>query len=93
LLASSALAGGALRGLAVPIAVRKGEGGRDKPSHDRGGYGASLQRPELHERVVCDSCYISGVSVNYVASMFSLAVDSKHVGLPCVLHLHSASLI
>jgi hypothetical protein len=38
-------------------------------------------------------CYISGVSMNYVASMFSLALDSKHVGLPCTLHLHSESLI
>jgi hypothetical protein len=38
-------------------------------------------------------CYISGVTMNYVASMFSLALDSKHVGLPCILHLHSESLI
>ena len=38
-------------------------------------------------------CYISGVSMNYVASVFSLALDSKHVGLPCILHLHSESLI
>src|SRR6266436_2245683 len=37
-------------------------------------------------------CYISGVSMNYVASVFSLALDSKHVGLPCILHLHSESL-
>ena len=34
-------------------------------------------------------CYISGVSMNYVASVFSLALDSK----PCILHLHSESLI
>ena len=38
-------------------------------------------------------CYISGVSMNYVASIFSLALDSAHVGLPCVLYLHSESLI
>ena len=38
-------------------------------------------------------CYISGVSMNYVASIFSLALDSAHVGLPCILHLHSESLI
>jgi hypothetical protein len=38
-------------------------------------------------------CYISGVSMNYVASMFSLALDSTHVGLPSILHLHSESLI
>jgi hypothetical protein len=38
-------------------------------------------------------CYIFGVSMNYVASTFSLALDSKHVGLPCTLHLHSESLI
>ena len=38
-------------------------------------------------------CYISGVSMNYVASIFSLTLDSAHVGLPCILHLHSESLI
>ena len=38
-------------------------------------------------------CYISGVTMNYVASVFSLALDSKHIGLPCILHLHSESLI
>jgi len=38
-------------------------------------------------------CYISGVSMNYVASIFSLALDSAHVGLPCILHMHSESLI
>jgi hypothetical protein len=38
-------------------------------------------------------CYISGVSMNYVASIFSLALDSTHVGLPCILHMHSESLI
>jgi hypothetical protein len=38
-------------------------------------------------------CYISGVTMNYVASVFSLALDSKQVGLPCLLHLHSESLI
>jgi hypothetical protein len=38
-------------------------------------------------------CYISGVSMNYVASIFSLTLDSAHFGLPCILHLHSESLI
>jgi hypothetical protein len=38
-------------------------------------------------------CYISGVSMNYVASVFSLALDARHVGLDCILHLHSESLI
>jgi hypothetical protein len=38
-------------------------------------------------------CYISAVSMNYVASMFSLALDSSHFGLPCILHMHSESLI
>ena len=38
-------------------------------------------------------CYISGVTMNYVASIFSLALDSAHVGLPCILHMHSESLI
>ena len=38
-------------------------------------------------------CYISGVSMNYVASIFSLTLDSAHLGLPCILHLHSESLI
>lgn len=38
-------------------------------------------------------CYTSGVSMNYVASMFSLALDSRTAGLPCILHLHSESLI
>jgi hypothetical protein len=31
--------------------------------------------------------------MNYVASVFSLALDSKDMGLPCILHLHSESLI
>ena len=35
-------------------------------------------------------CYISAVTMNYVASIFSMALDSAHLGLPCVLHLHSA---
>ncbi|MDQ0395837.1 hypothetical protein [Labrys monachus] len=38
-------------------------------------------------------CYISAVSMNYVVSTFSLALDSRHVGLDCVLHMHSESLI
>ena len=38
-------------------------------------------------------CYISAVSMNYVASIFSLSLDCAHVGLPCILHLHSESLI
>jgi hypothetical protein len=38
-------------------------------------------------------CYISAVSMNYVASIFSLTLDSAHFGLPCILHLHSESLI
>jgi hypothetical protein len=38
-------------------------------------------------------CYISGVTMNYVASTFSLALDARHVGLDCILHLHSESLI
>jgi hypothetical protein len=38
-------------------------------------------------------CYISGVSMNYVASIFSLTLDSAHLGLNCILHLHSESLI
>jgi hypothetical protein len=38
-------------------------------------------------------CYISGVTMNYVASIFSLTLDSAHLGLNCILHLHSESLI
>jgi hypothetical protein len=38
-------------------------------------------------------CYISAVTMNYGASVFSLALDSKDMGLPCILHLHSESLI
>ena len=38
-------------------------------------------------------CYISAVTMNYVASIFSLTLDSAHLGLPCILHLHSESLI
>jgi hypothetical protein len=38
-------------------------------------------------------CYISGVSMNYVASVFSLALDARYFGLDCTLHLHSESLI
>jgi hypothetical protein len=43
--------------------------------------------------MVATPCYISGVSMNYVASIFTLALDAKHVGLDCTLHLHSESLI
>jgi hypothetical protein len=38
-------------------------------------------------------CYISAVAMNYVASLFSLTCDAMHVGLDCILHLHSESLI
>jgi len=38
-------------------------------------------------------CYISAVSMNYVASIFSLTCDAVHLGLDCILHLHSESLI
>jgi len=38
-------------------------------------------------------CYISAVSMNYVASIFSLTCDAMHLGLDCILHLHSESLI
>ena len=31
--------------------------------------------------------------MNYVASIFSLTLDTMHFGLPCILHLHSESLI
>src|SRR5262249_38149392 len=38
-------------------------------------------------------CYISAVSMNYVVSLFSMAHDAAHAGLPCTLHMHSESLI
>lgn len=38
-------------------------------------------------------CYISAVSMNYVTSIFSLTLDTVHVGLDCILHMHSESLI
>jgi hypothetical protein len=38
-------------------------------------------------------CYISAVTMNYVASIFSLTCDAVHLGLNCILHLHSESLI
>lgn len=38
-------------------------------------------------------CYISAVSMNYVASIFSMTLDAAHLGLACTLHLHSESLI
>ena len=36
-------------------------------------------------------CYISAVSMNYVASIFSLTCDAVHLGLDRILHLHSES--
>jgi hypothetical protein len=38
-------------------------------------------------------CYISAVSMNYVTSIFSLTLDAAHLGLECILHMHSESLI
>lgn len=38
-------------------------------------------------------CYISAVTMNYTTSMFALALDAQHFGLPCALHMHSESLI
>jgi hypothetical protein len=38
-------------------------------------------------------CYISAVTMNYVASIFSLTLDCAHLGVECILHLHSESLI
>ena len=38
-------------------------------------------------------CYISAVSMNYVTSVFSLTLATVHVGLDCILHMHSESLI
>jgi len=38
-------------------------------------------------------CYISAVSMNYVASVFNLTCEAMRLGLPCILHLHSESLI
>lgn len=38
-------------------------------------------------------CYISAVSMNYVTSVFGLTLDSAHLGLKCILHMHSESLI
>jgi hypothetical protein len=38
-------------------------------------------------------CYISGVSMNYVTSIFRLTLDSADLGLPCILHFHSEGLI
>ena len=36
-------------------------------------------------------CYISAVTMNYVASIFSLTLRQRmHLGLQCMLHLHSA---
>jgi hypothetical protein len=54
----------------------------------------SLQRALKSMRVMfATPCYISAVTLNYVASIFSLTLDSAHLGLPCILHLHSESLI
>jgi hypothetical protein len=38
-------------------------------------------------------CYISAVTMNYVASIFNLTCEVMRLGLPCILHLHSESLI
>jgi hypothetical protein len=38
-------------------------------------------------------CYISAVTMNYVASIFSLTYEAASRGLPCTLHMHSESLI
>ncbi len=38
-------------------------------------------------------CYISAVSMNYVTSIFGMTLDAGHLGLPCILHMHSESLI
>jgi hypothetical protein len=38
-------------------------------------------------------CYISAVTMNYVASIFNLTCEAMRLGLPCMLHLHSESLI
>lgn len=38
-------------------------------------------------------CYISAVTMNYVASVFSMTLDAGRLGLTCTLHLHSESLI
>jgi len=34
---------------------------------------------------------VSAVSMNYVASIFSLTCDAVHLGLDRILHLHSES--
>lgn len=38
-------------------------------------------------------CYISAVSMNYVTSIFGLTLDCAHLGIECILHMHSESLI
>src|SRR5262245_61200197 len=38
-------------------------------------------------------CYISAVTMNYVASIFDLTCNAMRFGLKCILHLHSESLI
>ena len=38
-------------------------------------------------------CYISAVTMNYVASIFSMTCDAMHLALGCTLHLHSERLI
>lgn len=38
-------------------------------------------------------CYISAVTMNYVASIFTLTGACYREGLDCILHLHSESLI
>src|SRR5262249_58207798 len=37
-------------------------------------------------------CYISAVSINYVASIFNLTCHGMRPGLPSLLHLHTPSL-
>lgn len=38
-------------------------------------------------------CYISAVSMNYVTSIFSLAVACQRIGMRSILHMHSESLV
>ena len=38
-------------------------------------------------------CYISAVTMHYVTSIFGLTQHSPDLGLTCIMHLHSESLI
>lgn len=38
-------------------------------------------------------CYVSAVSMNYVTSLFSLTYECARLGMDCMLHMHSESLI